>query len=173
MRGFTLLEILAVVALMASLLVFVLPQLTQFNKIQGLQQGASQLQSDLREVQNNAISGVLCPDSTKASDWYLEFKNNNYYYLKPTCSPLVTTPQIGFPANVTIGTIYIDSCPVSPVNNLQIHFSNISGMVNFGNIGSCIVSPNSIMTITLKITGISNTIKLIVEKGGAIYVSSS
>lgn len=173
MKGFTLLEILAVVAIMATLVVVIVPQLTSFNKSQALDQGANQLQTALRTVQNNAQTGVVCTNNTdRASGWHLQFVDNSSYIIEPSCpAPTPVPTTVSLPANVVIQSIMVDTCTAN--TNSSIQFSNVVGIVDFVNTG-CNIVANSKMIISLQLgTDTSRSVKVIMDKGGSVYVSST
>lgn len=186
-RGFTLIELLVVVMMIAGVTALVLPQFSSFNRSQSVQNAAEELQSALRFAQSSASSGVQCDlTSTQASYWYLKFFDSSGYKIETTCSgsevgPLTPTPTPSFikvypfPSGVTVDKILIqtpllDDCPQSPPQ--RITFSNIAGAVRFPDTETdCSTQGvSSKLKITLK-SG-SDSMSVIVEKGGSIYISS-
>lgn len=84
MQGFTLIELLVVVSLIAILTGFLVPGFNTYSENQSRTQAQEQVKSDLRSVQNNALSGVGS-DGTY-THWGIRFYDNakNYSYFKAT-----------------------------------------------------------------------------------------
>lgn len=179
MKGFSLVELLVAVAVMATLTVILVPRFRSFSADQGLKNATLQLQSQIKVVQNNAISAIKCNASTASSNWALEFTGTNSYSTYPTCSGSGTPSQINYnlPQNVSIiGWQAGENCDIPRI----ITFSNISGLVKFtysGEIDSernCLdESGADLMTITLKLNSNNKETKVFVSKGGAIYTDIS
>lgn len=187
--GFTLIEMIIVIALMAGFIAVALPKMNSFNKEQFLPQAADALQEAIRVAQSNATSGVKC-SSEASTAWYFEFKSNPgpspySYVIGSTCSSLTPTPLPSpISSSVNVVLVDIDGCSPVPSNfsGMGVKFQNISGEVSFnqGLSGACIVNQTDDqlanakkMTITLQLgSDASKQAKIVVEKGGAVYVSS-
>lgn len=187
MRGFTLIELMVVIAIIAVLVVIAVPSYTQYNNNQTLNEAANQMQTVIRQAQNNAQTGTVCKISggtSKATNWYVDISEdssgtlplNTYYSFSPTCeSGIQAAQQTTFPKGVSITDILFRDSPTdtgcSPLN-AQVIFSNISSGITLldkaGAIG-CPDAANRYVEITLSLSGSGSRV-ITVEKGGAIYV---
>ncbi len=106
--GFSLIEIIVVVGIMASVTGFILVSYNNFNTNQKLKQAAKTLRSDLRFVQTRAYSGlkpsgVVC---TNIVGYQLSFTATTYSY-QAVCFPAVavTPTTIQLPDQITFSPI--------------------------------------------------------------------
>ncbi len=83
--GFTLIELLVTVTIVAILSVSALPNFRAYIHSQNIKQSASQVESDLRTAQINAMSGTL---SDEVSYWGIRFTGDSpeYTFLTSTAS---------------------------------------------------------------------------------------
>lgn len=184
--GFTLVELIVVIAILAILVVIAVPNYTSYNNDQKLNEAANQLQTILRQAQNNAQTGTQCKNTSstgKALEWYVTFDTsstgnaNTQYTFTANCEPGISqTPQIiYFPSGIVISALRLrtspsDTSPCSPSSS-GVYFKNISSDVSFTNSG-CPATTNQFIEIDISLTGTSNRRTIFVEKGGSIYVSS-
>lgn len=192
MRGFTLLELLVVISIIAILTVVSVPSFNEYSKSQKLNDAASNLQSVLRQAQNNAQTGTTCNISGtayKASSWVVTL-NSDKYSVSPACDfssvagPTPTQPpsqQYPLPSGVIISDVkntttncsWLDD-PVIPLT-AEISYKNLSSEVAFKLTG-CTFSINAVVEITFCLTDSATcpddapTKTVRVEKGGGIYV---
>lgn len=194
-RGFTLLELIVVMGILAALSVLSIPQIFRYNDNQSLQSASSDLQQALRTAQSNALSGVICSSNYSdlaSSKWSLAFNNDAMSYkTEATCvdntrnpAPQVIPSTKTLPAGVEISEIWIDSAYCGsdiniPVNTSgkKITFDTISGRINFNDTNlppDCsILTSSKEMWVGLRLTeDISKKIYVVINKGGSIYVSS-
>lgn len=183
-EGFTLVELLVVVAIMATLVAIMVPKFTGFNRLETLQNTAADLQTILRSAQNDATSGaVKCTPSTPAARWILEFTSSTSYQIGGECAssslPLPTPIMSGnhlLPSDVEISNVRLGDCDIDPTENPEVSFDNISGETGFdrGSDTCPTVSRATQMVITLQsVSDSSKTVDVVVEKGGSIYVKSN
>lgn len=177
------LELLLVMALMAIMTAVMVPNLRGFNVSQRLTDSASQMQSDMRRVQNNAVSGLKCTTNT-ATNWYMELRRDAAtnkiinYRIGATClnGEVYSAVAYTLPPGINIGQIDLDACPVTDpaeMNQFRIYYSNIYGQTSFAhNVVSCGVGVNPQKVIlNLKSDADASLInKVILNTGGAIYV---
>lgn len=188
-RGFTLLELIVVISILAILSVIAIPPILQYNTNQTLQNAAADLQQSLRTTQSNALSGVVCtdnPSNLASSRWSLVFTDPTIsppsYQIQATCItptpspyPVATLSTKTLPAGVEVFEMWVNIRCVNPPPGNGVSFSSISGKVNFITIpGDCgTLTTSQKMWVGLRLTDDnSKTIYVVVEKGGPIYVSS-
>lgn len=187
-RGFTLVELLVVVAIISGLAGVFVPKFLNYSGFQELQNAAANLQSTVRLAQSNAQAGTVCMTGTSADNWYLKFSGSNTYLLETVCAgptpgegtPTPTPPAstaYKFPAGVSIDRIELNSCPDIDLKDseIKIIFSNISGAVKFevsgSNVGCGSSSYANTLTIKLKSSSdLENAMSVYIEKGGSVYV---
>jgi len=83
-KGFTLVELLLVVSLIAVLSSFLIPGFSNYISTQNIRQAQEHIKSDLRTVQNKALTGVSSSDPT-VSYWGLKVPSQdatNYTFFK-------------------------------------------------------------------------------------------
>lgn len=180
MRGFTLLELLVVISIIAILTVVAVPSFNQYSQSQKLNEAANNLQSVLRQAQNNAQAGTVCNTSSgikKATHWRVNLNKvspgNKYYSMDPICeNGSVTAQPTNLPEGVTISNlIFNGSC--NP-NTIEVHFGNVNSGVSFfdPDLG-CLDNSSTVnanLEITLSLAGTTLNKIIVVEKGGGIYV---
>lgn len=183
-KGFTLIELLVTIAIIVSLTAVIFPRLSQYRIQERLVDGSSQLQSDLRVVQNNAISGTRCPSSDSlALNWSLIFNNSQSYTIDAACTT-VSTPlaSLNLDSDVSIEKVEIfsslTSCTFNPgdLAGIGVRFDNISGHITFLFLpgGSCTANASDVTRMVITIHLNSNTsakTTVMVERGGAIYIA--
>lgn len=168
-KGFTLIELLVVIGIMAILIVVAVPSYNEYSKNQKLTEATKQLQTVLRQAQNNAQTGTVCNNGSKAAYWSIVLSTGaNTFSLTPSCATGSQTTSHPLSPNVTISALNSNSCPLSDV---VVWFNNISSKVTFYDSSSgCPDTTNGSLEITLSLAGSSNSKKVVVEKGGGIYV---
>lgn len=201
MRGFTLIELMVVIAIIAILVVIAVPSYNDYNNNQKLTEAANQLQTVLRQAQNNAQTGTVCKSNStgyKAPTWVIKL-NSDRYSVYPSCdfsTAIAGTPTPSpvpqehlLPSGVTISNFWIlylpgsSSCcdgtaQLSSLNQPTIEYKNLSSGVNF-NIGvsGCpqgVTDPNVAAVVILKDSSSTTNIRnIVIEKGGSIYIDSA
>lgn len=180
--GFTLVELLVVITILAGLVAATLPRLGEFQKTESLKNSALGLQSAFRLAQANASSGVKCNASEGSSKWSVQFiksADGTFSYLvSATCSSGAAgeSKSSPLPAGVTIKEIGLDGCliPQAAVDGVKVSFAALSAKADLKNSSQCPATLNPAkMVITLQLLDQSGEVKLVVEKGGAVYVNSN
>jgi len=83
-QGFTLVELLVVISIIALLTGAVIPSFSNYIKNQNLRQAQEQFKSDLRTTQNKALTGTGTDTTVKYWGIHLLDGNNNYYTFSST-----------------------------------------------------------------------------------------
>jgi|GEM_PF-3090466 len=156
-HGFTLVELLVVIAVLAVVLAFSLPSFNDFTKSQYLTQAAEQVLGDLRSAQSRAQNGVV--DGSKEC-WGLVMVAGQAYYKVGSvdCSLACASfdaAQLGSSRTLNFSGV------VQASNNAGVIFSKISGLPKCP-----IVFP---ATLTLQLDA-STTKSVKIEAGGNMYV---
>jgi len=144
--GFTLVELLVVIAVLGVVIAYSIPSFLAYIQSQYLKQGAEQVLSDLRSAQSRAQNGIL---SGSYECWGLEFNGLNIYEAKSydcddyDSNTLVKT--LSLPATVT-------------ASGSDIVFKKLSGMPDIA----------SLTTVILTYNGVTKSVKI--ETGGNMYV---
>lgn len=180
-KGFTLIELMIVIAVIAILVVIAVPNYNDYNNNQKLAEATNQLQTVLREAQNNAQTGKVCSVTSKATDWHADFTVDAVNYsFAPTCeSGSVAAKQTDLVSGLSISKVAVvtkpvglpaTECALSTNTTGEVKFNNISSSVSFSAPG-CPDNTNASLEITLSlISGNSRTV--VIEKGGGIYVKN-
>ncbi len=120
--AFTLVEVLITVGIMILISGALIPSFSSYIKNQNLVQAQEYVKSDLRSVQNKALTGVGASMATYSGYWGVKFVggSSTYYYFitstnPPTC-PLVV-PPLGTQGSGTI------PAGVTPVATTCVFFS--------------------------------------------------
>ena len=181
MKGFTLLELLVVIALMALVLVLALPNFKGIKTEQALKNTAAEIQSALRTAQNNASSGLKCDKAnTPVGKWSFIINSTTSYTVKPD-DPLCNSAGKEYDlskSGVRICSVSASShCdepqPVAGAALSSLSYSNINATLSFS-ISSCpSANGDFIIKVDTSTSGDcdANNYKLIkVDSGGRIYV---
>lgn len=182
MRGFTLIELMVVIVIISILVVLGVPSYTAYNNNQKLTEATSQLQSVLRQAQNNAQTGTQCKvgaNTYKALTWGVDL-NSNKYTVSALCQEVSgedvrtfknSLQEYSLPSGITISNVQFTD-PLCTDNDLpvSIDFKNLSSEATFQT--SCSPGVNARAEITLGLSNSSNIRTLFVEKGGGIYINS-
>lgn len=159
--GFTLVEILVSVAIIAMISILAIPNFKAFNESQSLNNATQDLVSTLRSAQANAQLGALCPSGRASSSWSVYFANSTSgYQLQASCvnpsPPPATTTEIRsttqLPQSISLSS---PDCGAFPIN--------ISFTLNNPSIACSIV-------VTDHNIGSNNAQTIVINQGGAINV---
>lgn len=77
-RGFTLIEILVAVSIIAILGVVAIPNLRNFSKSQEIDASAQEVVNVLKTAQSSAQSRIKCPKGEVSDTWIVRLTTNNY-----------------------------------------------------------------------------------------------
>lgn len=186
-KGFTLLELTVVMALIAIAVVVAIPNINGFNNTRKLKEAAYQLQTDLRTVQNNALSGTQCGLGRAAKEWRMVFvgttAGSENYRIESVCTGADTTPQVTKRIILPNGTRLIsvaawdgnsNTCTLTPSSSSQpmVRFNNLTStpILDFVGTVGCTITPTSRMVITLGGPSDSGSLTVVVGQGGTLNV---
>lgn len=167
-NGFTLIEILIVVALLAITAVVVIPNLRKFNEDQDLISASNSLKQALRIAQSSASSGTKC-STLPAQSWKVSIQTQQLNVvalcLDPSTqaspSPEARTPM-AFPQGISVSS---DNCGV--LGNVGADIIFTSGKISFTcNNGLFVSSP---FIVTLSSSKSTQTMDITIDSGGLIY----
>lgn len=178
--GFTLIEILVVISILAIVGIMSFANFGSLKQDQALKSAASDLQSLVRLAQSNATSRLQCgSDTVSGANWILEFKSDQKT-ISLACQvlsdlPPSPTPTPIFDRNlIFLNNIIVDSvnsCPDIPGSNpLTITYSPLHGNVTFddaSHVPPCVNSAT--IRIVLKDSD-GQTKTVIINKGGSVDV---
>ncbi|OGE64349.1 hypothetical protein A3I48_03040 [Candidatus Daviesbacteria bacterium RIFCSPLOWO2_02_FULL_36_7] len=164
--GFTLVELLVVITIMAITGVFAFANFGSFGEDQKLKSAVQDVQSLIRQAQSNASTNTKCSTGYSAT-WQVNFENattvkleclesgNATAFIKKTIS--LTNTNISLSSVIGTGS----GCPSG--TPFIITFEQLSGKMNF------VDSRCTSLTITLTNSKTAAAKSLIIEKGGRIY----
>lgn len=177
-RGFTLIEILVVIAIISTVALIGIPNLRRLNQNQEYQSKASELVNSLKRMQSNSQAGIVCSPTTPSQSWNLRINNSSQYELYPICGMAGaagtvggSTSTIDLPPEVEITSIETNSGVCDNfdrnLNKVVISFTNNNRGINFNGHPSCTLPTTNKLNIYL--TYRTTVLGITVTKGGAIY----
>lgn len=160
MRGFTLIEILVVISIMALLAVGSFVYFKDFSARQYTNKAAGEIQSLFRLAQSNATSSTICKKGDGTNDqskWSLKFFND-HQTIKLLCGQDNTEKR----------TYILENARFESSRNLpvQVNYAPGSGVLTF----SCEPDCNSAQSLTFTLNPGANQKTLTISKGGAVNV---
>lgn len=168
--GFTLIEILVTVSILALITVVSIPNLRKFSQDQTLNDTASRLLRTLERARSSAFAKISCSNKPSTS-WKVAFTSVDYT-LKATCQdknsyPLpVETSETFITEDYSAKNISISTNSGCPTGIPEIIFSGNDVSFKCGN-GSLVSSTSLLITLSNNLGNSPVTIS--VNKGGAIY----
>lgn len=162
--GYTLVELLVVISIVALVSVLVFVNSKEFTQDQLLIKASDQLQSALRLAQTNAQTGTVC-GTQEGSIWLISLTSDSFY-LEHDSGDCDKTYQL---EGVTISKITASDCGGSSLTSLSIKYQPLAGNAVFQNADSCVASSRNV-EIILKNAKNNKEKKVKVSKGGTIDV---
>jgi len=175
-KGFTLVEILVVIAIMTIIGVLAYANFSNLKSDRDLKSAASDVQSFLRLAQSNSTARVRCGEDTTGSgaNWLVEFRTNkinadlkcqiaSFPPPDPTLHKTLTISN-----GITIDSIIGDSSCVAGFPVI-LTFAPLYGDVSFSDTGVPNCNTSSKLTINLKDPK-DNLRSVIISKGGSVDI---
>lgn len=166
MRGFTLIEILISISILALIAAISLPNIRKFGEDELIKAAASNLTQFLRKAQANAQTGVKCPNGEISQSWVVDFVPASVkadllcMYIDDALSS-ITQSSLKF--NDVSFDIF---CNLNPATDKKLTLTSIS--VGESKITSACAS-GEVFTITLTSLRTAQTKSIKVDSGGVIY----
>lgn len=106
-KGFTLVELIIVVSIIAIMTSAIVPSFSNYTKGQIIKQAQEQVVNDLANVQNRALAGNQGTLGASTKYWGISFEHGSgtYEYVSTTnslCTGAITEKKVVLPENVTI-----------------------------------------------------------------------
>lgn len=166
--GFTLIEVLVSIGLIAIVTAVAIPNFRNFSSTQEIDGATSQLINVLKTAQSSATSRIKCPTNNEASTNWSIILTGTIYTLKSQCAgtggnPTVyTSPYASTPNSLTTFQMTNNRCQVG--ETLTVFFTN--QQVTY----QCNSTAGSLwpIIITLSNTASTSTKQVTVEQGGII-----
>lgn len=173
-HGFTLVELLVVLAIMAIVGVFTLANYKSFGEDQNLKSAVLDIQSLLKQSQANASTGASCSGQYNDVRWCVEFANDKTINLRCStalnaCSTaaIQKSVQLGISNYINIGINSVSGMGTGCTSGLSfpftVNFPKLKGDIGFG-VANC-----ASLRITLKNDKTGSSKDLTIEQGGRIY----
>lgn len=169
--GFSLIEILLAVSLIALVTAVAVPNLRQYNKDREIADAKAQLVNILRTGQSSAISGIKCSSSNASTNkWQVDFtigSGVDSYSLVANCqsAPLTQTVYTNTFSNGQAGATSfqatVDKCAAN--TNFSIFFTG--RQVSYQCSGGLVTTGDIVITLTDQS---GQSAQVTVEKGGVI-----
>ncbi|HBQ50641.1 hypothetical protein A3B42_02525 [Candidatus Daviesbacteria bacterium RIFCSPLOWO2_01_FULL_38_10] len=165
MRGFTLIELMIVISIMALLGAFTIANYRSFGEDKDLENAALDVVSLIRTAQTNATTNLKCVND--GGIWQIEYITGSpeiKLNCKEPLADFIKKKTLQLKTNIQVDSV-IGSPPIA-CTGLTINFKPINGQIELGGDEAC-----DSLTATLKNTTRPGTKNVIIEKGGKIYVN--
>ncbi|MBI2018653.1 prepilin-type N-terminal cleavage/methylation domain-containing protein [Candidatus Daviesbacteria bacterium] len=169
LKGFTLVELLVVISIMALLGVVAYANFKDFAQDQVVNKAIGQIQTAFRLAQANATSGVTCLDLGGA-DWSVQIRTDGTN-VDLICGSSNSVVQTTILENVEVDSVGGSACAPGSTSALPltVTYSKLSGTVKIDGSDNCIDN-SATVSVNFKNLKTSNTKTFTISKGGAINV---
>lgn len=169
LSGFTLIELMVALGIMALVSVVAIPNLRNFFGSREIEDTAAQLINVLRRAQSSAASRIQCPVNGELStNWSVVLANDNYT-LKSQCNTPANNPTVysssyaQTPTSITTFLATNNKCTPN-TQTITIFFSPLQTTYQCS--GSTVLPLTSDLVITINPSGTNR--QVIIEPGGTI-----
>lgn len=170
--GFTLIEVLVSIGLIAIVTAVAIPNFRNFSSTQEIDTAASQLTNVFKTAQSSARSGIKCPSGQTATSWEVDLNisgSSDTYTLKsncesgPTPQTIYTSPFAQTPTSSSTFQAVTDVCGIGV--DAKIFFTNSQTTYQCG------TNPAATGTIKTTLSGSGVTPEVVVVEPGGIIRS--
>jgi prepilin-type N-terminal cleavage/methylation domain-containing protein len=191
--GFTLVEVLITISILAMVGTVGIPGYRRFNGIQQVYKSSAELTRSLKAIQTKSQSQIQCSDGLPSLGFVLKFTSASTYTLITKCLKTdATIRDDSITQSFAKGTISavntnLSSCTIATVNGLSIYFTNPSTnpsliltnpiqnsqihFVHTDTNNACLsASAVTQLQLTLSDVGLGVSKTITINRGGAIYV---
>lgn len=167
--GFTLVELLVVISIMAILGVVAFVNFKDFAQDQVVNKAIGQIQTSLRLAQANATSSVTCL-GLGGADWSVQIRPDGTN-VDLICGPSNAVIQTTILENVEVDPIEGSACSPGSTHSLPltVTYTKLSGTVKIDGSDNCI-DDSSTVKVTVRNMRTDKTKTFTISKGGAINV---
>lgn len=179
-EGFTLIEILVVIALISLIALVGIPNLRRFNEGQIFTEKTSEFLNHLKRMQSNSQAGIVCDSLYRSTSWNLKITGDTTYTTYPKCINSSNNEVEGDPketitipaeSEVKIEGIETNNAVCNNFKNknkeVNISFTNSNRLVSFSG-NDCITSNTDKVNIYLSYE--SQIIGISITRGGSVNI---
>lgn len=169
--GFTLVEILVAVGIIALLGGIAIPNLRNFSNSQEIDTTAAQVVNTLKLAQSSALSRIKCPRGEVADTWSVRLTSSSYSIIAKceTSGEEIVSVYSYSPDAAGSKSLFSASLDICNGVTTDVIFTNTS--ISYSCFGTALTNPLT-QDIRLTLTNPSNTLSKVVkiERGGVIKV---
>jgi prepilin-type N-terminal cleavage/methylation domain-containing protein len=180
-KGFTLLELMVVVGIIAVLSGFAIPNFNSYINNQNLRQSQDQVKNDIRSVQNQALTGSMMSSATGLKYWGIKFVTNssNYSVFLPGSGQTLPQACLNPPSTYNVSSSLFAGSVVRSLGHASGTATPMCLFISFdnGNVSLTTTSANVNAPATIRLgypgtTG-NKCVTLIVNRAGTIELQNN